>query len=108
MPEEVVKFGEELERRVKKEFGDKATPEFMNLLILGKGVYEHGFFDFIPKEKLMDWVDKMYEAGKNQRRIRNGEGQGDGMILINDGDVINAGAYLDLHGKQEGYLSNPK
>jgi hypothetical protein len=105
MAEEVISFNEALEKKVKKEFGDLATPEFINLLRLGKAAYEHGYFNFIPKEKVMEWVGSMYESGQQQRKLRNGE-EGEGMITIDDGDVMGAGSFLDLFGKNKGYLSN--
>ena len=104
MSEEVVFFTEDLRKRIRKEFGDEATPEFMNMLMLGKAVYEHGYHDFIPKEKVLEWVSGMYDGGQKQRRIRKGEEHG--AILINSWDVIGAASYLSLHGKIEGYLQD--
>jgi len=105
MAKEVIAFDKELEKRVKKEFGDEATPEFINLLRMGKAVYEHGYFGFIEKEKVMEWVDRMYDAGQKQKELRSGKGNGDEMILTNSADVINAAAYLSSSGEKEGYLS---
>ncbi len=104
MAKEVIGFDKELEERVKKEFGNKATPEFINLLRLGKAAYEHGYFGFIPKERVMRWVSMIYDGGRQQKRIR--EGREHGKILINNADVMNAAAYLDSFGKKEGYLSD--
>jgi hypothetical protein len=101
-----LKFDEELERRIGEEFGDEATPEFLNMLMLGKAAYEHGHSGFIPKEKVIEWVGRMYNGGQQQREIM--EGKSHGMISINSGDVINSGSYLSLHGKKEGYLSGKK
>jgi hypothetical protein len=104
MQDEVVPFNDDLERRVKAEFRDEANPEFINLIRIGKAAYEHGYNNFISKEKFLEWVSKMYEGGKKQREIQDGKIEG--MILINSSEIINAGSYLSLFGKKEGYLSN--
>jgi hypothetical protein len=104
MQDEVVPFNEALEQRVKAEFGDEATPEFINMLSVGKAAYEHAYNNFISKEKFLEWVSEMYDRGKKAKAIENGEIEG--MIPINSSDVINAGAYLSLFGKRKGYLSN--
>ena len=103
MPDEVISIDEELEKRVKEQFGDEATPEFINMLRLGKAAYEHGYHEFIPKKKLLKWVNTMYDAGQEQRKVMRGKAHG--RILINSSDVITAGGYLSLFGKKEGYLS---
>ncbi|MCL5730485.1 MAG: hypothetical protein M1165_02880 [Candidatus Pacearchaeota archaeon] len=103
--EDVVAFDKELEERVISEFGDTATPEFMNLLRLGKAAYEHGYFGFIPVEKVVEWVKEMYIGGQKQRSIRGGGGNENEMININSADVMNAASFLDLYGEERGYLS---
>jgi hypothetical protein len=103
MAEKVVPFSDALEERVKKEFGEEATPEFMNLLRLGKAAYEHGYHGFIPRKKLLKWVSMMYDSGENQMKIMHGKAHGS--ITLNSYDVINAGGYLSLFGKREGLLS---
>ncbi len=102
----VIPFDEVLEERVKKEFGDEATPEFINMLRLGKAAYEHGYNGFISQEKVMEWVGKMYEGGQEQNRISRRKVHG--MVLINSSDVINSGAYLELFGEEESFLSKSK
>ena len=106
MSEDVIHFDGNLERRLREEFGEEATPEFMNMLRLGKAAYEHGYHGFIPKEIVLKWVAEMYDGGQKQKAIRNGEAHGS--ININSGDVLNAGSYLSLFGKREGYLSKSK
>ena len=103
MPDEVVSFSEDLEKRVKQEFGDEATPEFINMLRAGKAAYEHGYHGFIPKKKFLKWVSTMYDAGQEQRKVMHGKTHG--RILINSPDVINAGGYLLSFGKRKGFLS---
>ncbi len=103
MSEMVVPFSDALEERVKKEFGEEATPEFINMLRAGKAAYEHGCHNFIPKKKFLKWVSIMYDAGQEQRRVMNRNAHG--RILIDSVDVINAGGYLSLFGKRERYLS---
>jgi hypothetical protein len=100
---EVIPFDEHLEERVKEEFGEEATCEFVNMLRVGKAAYEHGYNNFIFKDNFLRWVSEMYDAGVVQREIR--EGKREGNISINGGDVINAGAHLALFGKEKGYLS---
>ncbi|MFA5071626.1 MAG: hypothetical protein WC511_04685 [Candidatus Pacearchaeota archaeon] len=100
---EVISFNKELEDRVKKEFGDEATPEFINLLKLGQAAYEHGYFGFVKKEKVIEWVGRMYDAGEEQKKVRDGEKEGH--IIINSADVINSASYLSFFGEREGYLS---
>jgi len=103
MAEEVLSFNETLEKRIKEEFGEEATPEFLNMLRAGKAAYEHGYHGFIPKKKFLKWVGIMYDAGQNQRGVMNGKVHGE--ILIDSADVLNAGGYLSLEGKKKGYLS---
>lgn len=100
---EVISIDLELEERLREEFGETLTPEFLNMLRLGKAVYEHAFLDFIPKEKLLEWVSQMYDGGKEQRAIYDCEIEG--MVVHNGTDVISAGDYLEKRGKEEGYLS---
>jgi len=100
---EVVPFDEMLEKRVKEEFGDEATPEFINMLRLGKAAYEHGYNGFISQEKVMEWAGKMYDGGQKQNRVSLGKVHG--MILTNSSDVMNTGAYLELFGTRDGFLS---
>jgi len=78
----------------------------MNMLRLGKAAYEHGYHGFCSKEKVMEWVGRMYECGQQQARISKLEE--DGMVNTNSTDVIASGSYLDLWGKKEGYLSKIK
>lgn len=103
MADDVAPFDEKVEALVREEFGDEATPEFINMLRLGKAAYEHGYNGFISREKVEEWARRMYEAGQQQKRIRSMEEEG--MVLINSGDVVNAGAYLSTFGKREGYLT---
>jgi len=103
MVEKVVPFSDALEERVKEEFGEDATPEFLNILRLGKAAYEHGYHGFIPRKKLLKWVKMMYYSGQIQKRIMNRKAHGS--ITLNSYDVINAGGYLSLFGKREGLLS---
>lgn len=100
---EVISFDENLEKKVKEEFGDEATPEFINMLRAGKAAYEHGYHGFISKEKFLEWVSRMHDGGEEQRKIRTGKSHG--RILLNKVDIINAGSYLSVVGKKEGYLS---
>ena len=103
MPDEVVSFSEDLEKRVKQEFGDEATPEFMNMLRAGKAAFEHGYHNFIPKKNFLRWVSIMYNAGKEQMKVMRGKSHG--KVLIGSVDVLNAGGYLLSFGKRKGFLS---
>ncbi len=106
MPLEIIPFDDNLEKRVKKELGVIATPELINMLRAGKAAYEHGYHRFISKEKFMEWISKLYDAGQEQKKIR--EGKLHGAILINSQDVINAGNYLGMYGRKRKYLSAKK
>ena len=106
MADEVVLFDDALRERVEREFEEEATPEFINLLALGKAAYEHGYHGFISLEKVLDWVAGMYASGVEQRQARSGEGDGDTMILTNSSDVMNTASYLSMRGMTEGYLSD--
>jgi len=97
MPDKVVPFDENLEKRVKQEFGEEATPEFINMLRAGKAAYEHAYHGFIPKKKFLKWVSIMYDAGQEQRKVMRGR--------THSTDVIIAGGYLSVFGKRERYLS---
>ena len=108
MPDEVIPFSGELEARIIAEFGEEATPEFLNLLRMGKAAYEHGYHGFVPLEKVVDYARNMYEAGKHQRDVATGKGNGGEMIAINGGDVRAAASHLSIFGKKEGYLSPEK
>jgi len=101
--DDIFLFNKKLEDKIREEFGEEASDEFINMLILGKSVYGVGYNDLIPLEKVQEWVENMYNCGKRQKELRNGEREG--MIFVNSGDVVNAGAYLSLFGKKEGYLS---
>tara|TARA_Y100000310_G_C20387083_1_gene670960 strand:- start:339 stop:704 length:366 start_codon:yes stop_codon:yes gene_type:complete len=103
MVDKVIPFDQELEEKVREEFGKEATPEFINMLRLGKAAYEHGFHGFIKKEKVLEWVSRLYDGGEEQQAIRQGKAHGG--ININSSDVISAGSHLSLHGEREGYLS---
>jgi len=105
MPDEVIPFSGELEALIINEFGEEATPEFLNMLRLGKAAYEHGYHGFIPLERVVDYAIRMYEAGKHQRDVVGGKGNGDEMITINGGDVRAAASHLSIFGRREGYLS---
>lgn len=100
---DIAPFDEELEVRIKEEFGNEATPEFMNMLRIGKAAYEHGYNGFITRAKVQEWVGSLYKAGQHQRLVRGGKAHG--RILINSSDVIGAGANLSLFGKRKGYLT---
>ena len=103
MPDNIVLFDDKLEARIRKEFGEEATPEFMNMVRAGKAAYEHGYHGFIHKREFLGWIEEMYDAGKEQREVRNGKKHG--RIIINSSDVMSAAAHLALHGKRRGYLS---
>src|SRR3989344_7787712 len=96
MTNDVAPFDELLEKRIKAEFGNEATQEFINMLKAGKVAYEHGYNGFISREKFIEWVGKMYDSGAQQQRVRKGEEHG--TIFINNGDVITAGSYLSVFG----------
>jgi len=98
--DEVIRLDEGL---VIKTFGNEATPEFINMLRLGKAAYEHGYHGFISEEKVVEWAKKMYIAGRQQREIRDRKRHG--KITINSSDVISGGSYLDVFGKRKGFLS---
>jgi hypothetical protein len=103
MSEKVGFIDEELEKKIKEDFSDKLTPEFINMLRLGKAAYEHGYYGFISKEKVLEWVSKMYDGGKKQKLIR--QGMSHGKIITDAYDVLNAASFLDLFGKDLSYLS---
>ncbi|MBT4166451.1 hypothetical protein HOE04_05415 [archaeon] len=103
MTKKIIPFDERLVDIIKKEFGDEATPEFLNMLQLGKAAYEHGYHNLLTKEKVQEWAGEMYEAGQKQRQIS--EGKIHSCITINSYDMINAGAHLSLFGKRQGLLT---
>ena len=103
MGEEALAFSEEVEEWIKKEFGDEANFEFINLLKLGKATFEHGYNGFIERERFLEWAGRVYDGGVQQRQISNLEKEGN--VIIGFGDIANSASYLHLFGKEEGYLS---
>lgn len=99
---EITPFNDDLEKMVAKEFEEVATPEFINMIRLAKAAYEHGYSGLITKEKVQEWVGRLYDSGADQRQIDTGKKHGN--ISINGSDVKNVGSYLELWGKKEGYL----
>ncbi len=93
----------ELRKYIRKEYEDVVSPEFMNMLLVGKAAYEHGYRGFITKEKFMEWVSYMYNTGEDQKKIRRGEKHG--KVLTSSVDVINAALFLEFFGKRDGFLS---
>lgn len=105
MADEVVVFNDDLEKRIKEEFGEKATPEFMNLLRTGQAAYEHGYRRFITEEKFIEFVRDMYKAGQEQRDRREFKVKSEGGLIFSPYEIINSGSFLDVFGKRQGFLS---
>ena len=84
-------------------FDEGLTDEALNLIILAKAAYEHGFHRYINKGKFLEWVSRMYDGGEKQKRIMRGECHGN--ININSSDITGAASYLELWGVKNGYLS---
>lgn len=104
MPQDIITFTDELERKVRGEFCEKATPEFMNLIRAAVATHEHAFAGYeITKEKYMEWISHAWDNGLHQRRVY--EMEIEGSINNSIGVSMNFGARLDLFGKREGYIS---
>lgn len=101
MTDEVIVFGDEIEQKLKDEFGEKATPDFINMLRLGKAAFEHGYQGFITKDKVLEWVGQLYESGMQERRGMTHQNK----LRPGSEDILNSAEFLAYHGPNKGYLS---
>jgi len=104
MTENMVVMTEELEKLLKKEFGEKATPEFVNLVRVAVAAHEHAFQGFITKEKFLEWVSQAWDAGESQRITD--EKEVDSSIYNGIGLVL--ASALRLVSKKPSYLAKSK
>ena len=61
----MIVYNEKLEEMLKKEFGDEATPEFLNLVKGGIATHEHAFNEYeITKEKYLEFISDAWDKEK--------------------------------------------
>lgn len=105
-----------LEERLKKEFEEEATPEFINLVRVAYAAHEHALLHLaskhtslpqyeITKENFLEWISGAWDAGEHQLRVYTMEEEGG--VSNELGIALKFGDYLSLFGRRKGYLSSP-
>lgn len=113
---EIVVFDKELETLVKREFREKATKEFVNLIRIFVAVHEHAFHEFITKERVIAWATVAWELGRGRMdmgRMAYGEvreelnkeaGTSEILNLIRIAASVHAHAFLQYGNSKEKLL----
>ena len=107
MTENIIVYSPKLEEKLKKEMGEDATSELLNLVRGAVVAHEHAFTKYgITKEDYMKWVSDAWDAGIYQRKIYEGEEEGP----VNNamGVAMNFAGYLAIFGERKGYTNQTK
>ena len=100
----MISITDDMMSMLRSQFGEEATPEFLNLIRGYVAAHEHAFSDIdITKEKYLEWIDRAWEAGKQQRKAYNMVNED--MMLNATGILVSCGKFLSMKGKEDGYLS---
>ncbi len=104
LEDQMVVYTDGIQKKLKEEFGEEVTPEFLNLVRAGIAAHEHAFQNYgITKEDYIRWVSLAWDRGVHQRRVYDMEVEG--CIDNSLGILLNLSAILSLHGQKEGYLA---